>query len=152
MLTAFKILTMLWPFIKEMLFGQKTMRQILKEHKGTVAATIIVAAVVVTNLFIFNRLIVISNDYLTLQKKYAVLEKAHAKAIVVQAPRPVMKPPPAVTAPAMMPVAPVAKPNKPKKPIKAAPPKKPTDERYHRIKESFIELQEGDPPEPVSVN
>jgi hypothetical protein len=148
MLTAFKILTMLWPFIKEMLFGQKTVRQILQEHRGTVAVMVVIAALLAANLFITNRLVVISHDYLLLQKKYKTLEENQPKTLVVQVPVPTPAPIAVVT-----PTRPATenKPKKTKKPSVSEQSKKDASERYRRLQKSLTALK-NDESEPVPEN
>ena len=148
---VFKILTMLWPFIKEMLFGQKTVAQILKEHKGLVVVVVITGLLLMTNMFLMKRIVAISHDYITLQKKYAQLESAQNHPVLVAKPTQVTAKPPAVeTLPTMVKGPSVAK-KPPKRKVVKKETKKEADERYKRLKKSFEELQKNEhytPPEP----
>jgi len=143
---VFKILSMLWPFIKEMLFGQKTMAQILKEHKGLVAVGLISGMLLVTNVFLMKRIVVISHDYITLRKKYETLVNAPPTLIAAPVVQPTAVPAVTYVPPKVEPTA--TKPHKTKKPVAAVPKKKKTNERYERLQKSFIELQSHDS-EPV---
>lgn len=76
MLTFFKILAMIWPFVREMFFGNKNLRQILKENKFRVVVLVILTSSMGLNYFLSHRVVLISRDYLELKEKYQALEGA----------------------------------------------------------------------------
>jgi len=133
MLTAFKILTMLWPFVKEMLFGQKKAGQILTEHKAMVAMMVLIVASVALNAFLIKRVVGISQEYLILKK--------HVKE-VESAPIPIKE---KKEIPAM--ITPPRQSNDSHPEVKVTPvvvtPKKKRDaRRYRQLQNSFTTIQE----------
>jgi hypothetical protein len=66
----FKILTFLWPFIKELVLGEKTVRQAIKSNRWKLVLTIVICISFVVNLLAVPRLVVMANDYVKLNKKY----------------------------------------------------------------------------------
>jgi hypothetical protein len=65
-----KILAFLWPFIKEMVLGDKTLREALKDNKKKVLLALMILASIGLNFFTISRLVIISKDHVVLQKKY----------------------------------------------------------------------------------
>lgn len=66
----FKILTFLWPFIKELVLGEKTVRQAIRSNRWKLVLTIVICISFVVNLLAVPRLVVMANDYVKLNKKY----------------------------------------------------------------------------------
>lgn len=76
MLTLFKILTTIWPFIREMFFGNKTMAEIIKDNKFRVLMLAIITASMTLNYFLTSRTVAISRDYLVLKAEYEALKSS----------------------------------------------------------------------------
>ena len=136
MLMTFKILTMLWPFIREMIFGKKSATQILKEHKTWIVVFMVVAFLLSTDLFLTKRLVGISQDYIVLEKKYK--ELASSRKIPVADGKPVSQavktlPTPEPTT-AVLPQATVVK--------RAASTH--STARYQRLQKSLSDMQRDD--------
>jgi hypothetical protein len=83
MLTLFKILTTIWPFIREMFFGNKTMAEIIKDNKFRVLMLALITASMTLNYFLTSRTVAISRDYLVLKAEYEAL-KSSKKTPVTQ--------------------------------------------------------------------
>lgn len=66
----FKALAFVWPFLKEMLLGDKSISEALRSAKGKLAVAVFVTASIVLNAFTIPRLVEISSDYISLRKKH----------------------------------------------------------------------------------
>jgi hypothetical protein len=133
----FRIIGFLWPFLKEMILGDKTLKEALKSHKGRVLLIAGIILSVCINFFAIPRLVDISSKYVLLKREYESLQWDMKEMI---------KPPPAdAVGPAKpaVPVAPVAPPleiPQPVKPeIKPTPP--PNTDRYRKTKETFDRIR-----------
>jgi hypothetical protein len=148
---AFKILSMLWPFIKEMLFGQMTAAQILKQHKKLVAVVVVTGLLFASNVFLTKRLVGISHDYIVLKKKYEELEKATNKKAVPELRPPLPNQAALKATVETMPefrAAPTKR-REVKKPQKAPPSSKELERRrYEQLHKSLTELQNDRPAVP----
>ncbi|EKD22651.1 MAG: hypothetical protein ACD_84C00021G0003 [uncultured bacterium] len=63
-----KILTFLWPFIREMMFGDKKLSEILKRNKRRLALTLLLLVSLGVNLVVVPKLFTITKTYLELVK------------------------------------------------------------------------------------
>ena len=63
-----KVLAFLWPFIKEMVLGDKTLKEAIRDNKKKVALAFFILASLGMNFFLIARIVVISQKYLELQK------------------------------------------------------------------------------------
>jgi len=137
MLMAFKILTMLWPFVRELLFGQKTPRQIVREHKIMVVVVAFLAASLVMNVFITQRLVAISHDYIALQKKYKALEGSRQHPVTPSNNQPVAMVEQRIDVASVPPPPPRTT----KKPVPVTAPEESVSDRYHRLHRAFQEIE-----------
>lgn len=71
----FKVLAFIWPFIKEMVLGDKTLKEAIQDNKTKVLFAGIVMLSFALNFFAVTRLVVISKDFVVLQKKYTASTK-----------------------------------------------------------------------------
>jgi hypothetical protein len=76
MLTIIKIFTLLWPFIKEMAFGRKTVREAVQTNKLKTSILLVLIVSVLLNVFSFSKIVAISRQYIMLDKKYKAAEGA----------------------------------------------------------------------------
>lgn len=154
-----KVLAFLWPFIKEMVLGDKTLKEAIQDNKKKVAFAIFVLCSVGFNFFLMVRLVAISQKYLELEKLHpttAVVEPhAHAAPVPTalkpkpRVPDPVADVPAEVDVPVTpeTPVRPVRH-RPPTKAVVPKPTKKPlgppatNEDRYSRMKESFDKIKE----------
>lgn len=65
-----RTITLLWPFLKELFLGKKTLREALKTNKGRVAIIIGIIGSVVLNIWLVPNIVRISTDYVELKHKY----------------------------------------------------------------------------------
>lgn len=65
----FKVLAWLWPFIKEMVLGDKTFKEALDDNKKKVLLIILIFVSLGLNLFLVPRVVVISSNFLALEKE-----------------------------------------------------------------------------------
>lgn len=146
MLTFFKILAMIWPFVREMFFGNKNLRQILKENKFRVVVLVILVSSMGLNYFLSHRVVLISRDYLELKEKYQALEGA--KKVPVAQGQEVKQKVEKASPPEKrdVPTSPehVEKPHAVKKPQKKPVPPKPASSatRYQQLQESLEAIKE----------
>lgn len=74
-MSAFKLISMLFPFIKEMVLGEKTVREAFKTNKMRVFMLGLIMFVFFGFAFTLPKLIRISADYVMLERKYNTLEQ-----------------------------------------------------------------------------
>lgn len=89
-MSAFKLITFLFPFVKEMLLGEKTIREALKTNKMRVFLIGLILLSFFLNMTVIPRMIRISADYVLLDRKYKDLEEG--KSVATPAPKPVQPP------------------------------------------------------------
>ena len=65
----FKTIEMIWPFIREMVIGDKSLLDALKYNKKRVLLVILIFVSIGTNFFSIHRLITISQQYIVLNNK-----------------------------------------------------------------------------------
>jgi hypothetical protein len=73
---AWKTITLLWPFLKELFLGKKTLREALKTNKGRVFVILAVIGSVIMNVWLVPNTMRISLDYVELKHKYDDLKKS----------------------------------------------------------------------------
>jgi outer membrane biosynthesis protein TonB len=83
-----KVLVFIWPFIKEMVLGDKSVGEAAKDNKMKVLIAFIMIASIGLNMFTINRLWAISQNYLDLRKEYATLAEQSHKPPKVEKPAP----------------------------------------------------------------
>lgn len=71
-----KVLAFLWPFIKEMVLGDKTLKEAIKDNKKKVLLALMILASIGLNFFAISRLVVVSKDFVVLQKKHVAATKS----------------------------------------------------------------------------
>lgn len=126
---VFRVLAFLWPFLKEMFLGDKTLTQAVKQRKGRVFIIAVIFASICLNFFAIPRLVEISHDYIELKKKYA-----EAKPVSEVKPLPV-KPVVLVAEKSVSTAAP--KPNTPP----GLPPKRAPHDAYLATREHFERIR-----------
>lgn len=71
-----RLILLIWPFLWEMLIGDKPLKQAIFTHKKQILIILLICGSIVLNGFLLPRLIMISKDYVELQREYkAVLAK-----------------------------------------------------------------------------
>lgn len=117
-----KVLMFLWPFLKEMILGPKSVGQAIQTNKMKVLTLGVVLISFMLNFFMIPRLVAISSDYLTAKKEYehVLLENAHLKqqGLVYRDKKGVITLPVACT-PATVPVVATKPPEPPPEPVVA---------------------------------
>lgn len=84
-----RTITLLWPFLKELFLGKKTLREALKTNKGRVLLIGAIIGSVVMNIWLVPNIVRISADYVELKHKYDDLKTVpEAPPVVVPPPRP----------------------------------------------------------------
>jgi hypothetical protein len=69
-----KILTFLWPFVKELTLGDKTLIEALKTNKKKVFFAALVMLSFAINIFVVPKLVAISNNHVILQREHDALK------------------------------------------------------------------------------
>jgi hypothetical protein len=73
---AWKTVTLLWPFLKELFLGKKTLREALKTNKGRVFVILGIIGSVILNVWLVPNIVRISADYVDLKHRYDDLKKS----------------------------------------------------------------------------
>lgn len=84
-MSAFKLITFLFPFLREMVLGNKTIREAVKTNKTRVLMLLLTCLVFFGFIFETPKLIKISAEYVILEKKYDEMSK-ECQAIHCDAP------------------------------------------------------------------
>lgn len=72
----YRVLVLIWPFLWEMLIGDKPLKKAIFTHKKQILIILLICGSIVLNGFLLPRLVMISKDYVELQRDYqAVLAK-----------------------------------------------------------------------------
>lgn len=145
-----KFLVFLWPFVKEMVLGEKTLKQAMSDNKRRVLLMIVILASIGLNLFSISRLVTLSSKYLKLQDDYLTLQRAKPVPTTpsVKHTEPVMPvtsvPIPTISKEEVSVVAakPPTKSPRPRKREKAQPLLPVNDERYSRIRDDFLKMKQ----------
>lgn len=82
----FKAMSFLWPFMKEMVLGEKTVKESLKNNKFKVLFLIVSIVSVGYSLYITPVLYEITQELLITTKKYEALKKVPPKTFIVTKP------------------------------------------------------------------
>lgn len=69
-----KTIGLLWPFLKELFLGKKTLREALKTNKGRVFLIVVIIGSVLMNLWLIPNIVRISTDYVELKHRYELLK------------------------------------------------------------------------------
>ena len=75
------LLKLFWPFIKEMILGDKTVAQAVKTHKLRVALIALIFGSFALNIYVIPKTVEISSKYLELEKNH---KKLLAEGVVVE--------------------------------------------------------------------
>lgn len=78
MMTFWKIITWLWPFIWEIVLGDVSFKEAIKTNKKKVAFVIAVIAQSVVLFWGMNRLVAVSAEHVALKKSYDQLKAKRA--------------------------------------------------------------------------
>ena len=70
---AWKAVAFFWPFLKEMILGEQTIRESAKTHKGRLLLIGVILASFALNAFTIPKLVKISAAHVELQRKYAAV-------------------------------------------------------------------------------
>jgi len=141
-----KVLRFLWPFVREMVLGEKTLPEAVKTNKGRVFIIGLIFVSFVTNLYIVPKVWSISSDYIDLKKTHeALLAKSQNPAPVAVKPTPTVKPPTARDSPKDLvanstPATPA--PTPPTNPTPPAQTSAHLNDRFDRWKATMRRLQE----------
>ena len=65
-----KVVAFLWPFLKEMLLGDKSILETIRGAKNRLALVVLILVSLILNAFTIPRLVEISSEYLSLHKKH----------------------------------------------------------------------------------
>lgn len=145
-MSIIKVLMFIWPFIKEMVLGEKTMTDAARDNKMKVVMIFILLASIGMNMFTIDRLWNISKEYLALKREYATLVEQSKKA-PTKVEKPVPHEPLAIKSedPVFGEEDPPLK--KGKKGKKSKPEKQPptpvsdTADRYQKLREDFEKIK-----------
>ncbi len=88
---VWKAVAFFWPFLKEMILGEQTIRESLKSHKGRLLLIGVILASFALNAFTLPKLVKISAAHVELQRKYNAATRDY--------PDPRTGPPPPVVTP-----------------------------------------------------
>ncbi len=89
---AIKILSFLWPFIKEMVLGKHTLIEAIRKNAKRFFFMSAFFASIGLNILMIPRLVQISNDYINLNKKYEAILKKNEILNTQAFPKPDKKP------------------------------------------------------------
>lgn len=79
-----KILSMLWPFIKEVALGDKTVMETFRTNKMKFVGIAIIVASLGLNYFAVSKIITISRDHIALMKKYKAMESSKKSPLTAE--------------------------------------------------------------------
>lgn len=69
-MSIFKLLPFIWPFVKELILGNKTLTEAFKDNKKKVFLTIAIMLSFALNIFAIPKLITISGQHVILQREH----------------------------------------------------------------------------------
>lgn len=87
MMTFIKTIAFIWPFLKEMVLGSKSLSEAMKTNKLRVAFIAMIVLSIGMNFFTVTRLVVVSLDYIKLKRE-------HEKVVGVTRPKKPTETPP----------------------------------------------------------
>lgn len=70
----FKLLPFIWPFVKELMLGNKTLTEAFKDNKKKVFTVALIMASFALNIFVVPKLLTISGQYVILQREHEKLQ------------------------------------------------------------------------------
>lgn len=73
MMTFWKIITWLWPFIWEIVLGDVSFKEAIKTNKKKVAFVIAVVIQSIALVWVANRLVAVSAEHVSLKKSYEAM-------------------------------------------------------------------------------
>jgi hypothetical protein len=85
-MSSYKLISLLFPFIKEMVLGEKSLREALKTNKMRVFLVFLIMFSFFCNVFFTPKLIRVSADLVILEKKYKELQAE--KTVCPEPPKP----------------------------------------------------------------
>lgn len=150
-----KAVVFIWPFLKELLLGERTLKEAVRSNKVRLITIGVILLSVALNFFLLPRLVTITRDHLELMKKYKEVTK-ELEALKTKSPVILAKPAdakPAVVLEAVtVTTPPASRGTKPAhKPTLGKPPKVPTaqskeDEeeqrRLRQVRERLEQLEQ----------
>lgn len=128
---SYKLISLLFPFVKEMVLGEKTLREALKTNKMRVFLIFLIMFSFFCNIFFIPKLIRVSTDWVILEKKYKELQ--HEKQICPEPPKPSVEHKRVIVEKPSVPI-PASEPESVPSPVPDAttPDDTPVDHPYHR--------------------
>jgi hypothetical protein len=97
-MSSFKLIALLFPFVKEMILGEKTIREAIRTNKMRVFLIGLILLSFFLNLVVIPKLVKISADYVMLDRRYKDLEQKSSSSITHPNPRAQPEKKPSVTA------------------------------------------------------
>jgi hypothetical protein len=76
-MSAFKLVAFIFPFIREMILGEKSLREAVKTNKMRVFVIFLIMLSIFMNFFFLPKLVRVSADYVMLEHQYQTLEQQH---------------------------------------------------------------------------
>lgn len=93
-MSGFKLIAFIFPFIKEMVLGEKTVRQALKTNKMKVLILGVIMLSFLMNMMLVPKYVKLAANYVGLEKKYKALQNGPVKPpVLVPAEKPKEVPP-----------------------------------------------------------
>lgn len=140
MLLLLKVLRFLWPFVKEMILGEKTLKQAIKSNKIKVLCLFMVFLSLALNFFTIPKLILITKNHLEYVKKYTPVKKPDSNQKKPDTPPAAGGPPPARSQP-YEPGEPLVLPTPPRTPRRPTTVAHIDYERAKQIQQRFDEIK-----------
>ena len=75
----FKLLPFIWPFVKELILGDKTMIEAFKTNKKKVMLVAVIMFSFALNIFLVPKLVAISSAHVVLQREHEELQALYLK-------------------------------------------------------------------------
>lgn len=146
-----KVAIFIWPFLKEMLLGETTVKEAVQNNKIRVLAIGVIFLSLALNFFTVPRLVTITNEHLGMVRSAAALEKELKELRELKAKTSCRAP----VAPAMVPeperktiVNPYVIPRTPQKATRPQNEELTDDERLREIRERFLRLKKAEEASP----
>lgn len=73
-MSFFKLLPFIWPFVKELMLGDKTIIEAFKDNKKKVFMTAVIMLSFAINIFVIPKLLAISSQHVILQREHEQLQ------------------------------------------------------------------------------
>lgn len=142
------LLTLVWPFVRNMVLNGKSIMEALKHNKGRLLFAFLVTGSFILNAIVIGRVVAISREHVLLQHKYDVLLEGSRQNPIhngMEVTQNKERPPPVVVDPiaANRPVEiEQVKPREPKHQQAAVPKDANSEERYNRLRKQFELMRE----------